>query len=627
MANYQLSKTGAEIDAALSLAVEHETSKANIDGAYENLTAGNAEQLISSVTIKDKVPYNFRTSGGSVDIGNRKNEKIVGGTLAWNQIIPTSIKSSSTRTPTGTTKYDYVNTYFEGYDAGHVLFVSALFTFNGTERSTLTPYIQFGTSYGVYAINISNMLANGNNRVKGFAKLNSNTSGAIVVGISDSAANLTSSDTWSYDDLMVLDLTKKFGSTIADYIFGLETATAGAGVAWIKKLFPKDYYAYQAGKLESVKASAHNTIEFNAWDEEWEVGKYSTGNGEKADSTENIRSKNKVKCFGNTIYACSRYNNVAVVFIFYDGSDNFISSTNITTNQTFTTPANCEYFAFYTGTAYGTTYKHDICINLSWDGERDGEYEAFKKNSYPLDDSLELRGIAKLDANNDLYYDGDEYESNGKVTRRYGVVDLGTLTWEYQSPSTFYAGLSGVKINTTNGISTKYPKAGNKATSNVDNNPDKTFCFNTSFAFVNIKDSAYSDAATFKTAMSGVYLVYELATATEETADAYQNPMIVDDFGTEEFVDAGVAAGDRDVEIPVGHDTEYQNNLRAKLEMSPDSPDGNGDYIVRQTNGTNAYVPLVIPTELPEAPSSDGTYHLKIVVSDGTATLSWEAET
>jgi len=37
---------------------------------------------------------------------------------------------------------------------------------------------------------------------------------------------------------------------------------------------------------------------------------------------------------------------------------------------------------------------------------------------YPLDD-IELRGILKLDGSNNLYYDGDTYESNGSVTRKY----------------------------------------------------------------------------------------------------------------------------------------------------------------------------------------------------------------
>ena len=43
---------------------------------------------------------------------------------------------------------------------------------------------------------------------------------------------------------MCFDLTQMFGSTIADYIYSLEQATAGAGVAWFKKLFPADYYPY-----------------------------------------------------------------------------------------------------------------------------------------------------------------------------------------------------------------------------------------------------------------------------------------------------------------------------------------------------------------------------------------------
>ena len=42
---------------------------------------------------------------------------------------------------------------------------------------------------------------------------------------------------------MVFDLTQMFGSTIADYIYTLEQNTAGSGVAWFRKLFPKDYYA------------------------------------------------------------------------------------------------------------------------------------------------------------------------------------------------------------------------------------------------------------------------------------------------------------------------------------------------------------------------------------------------
>ena len=48
-------------------------------------------------------------------------------------------------------------------------------------------------------------------------------------------------ETFQFKNEMCVDLTVMFGSTIADYIYSLETATPGAGVAWFCKLFPKPY--------------------------------------------------------------------------------------------------------------------------------------------------------------------------------------------------------------------------------------------------------------------------------------------------------------------------------------------------------------------------------------------------
>ena len=73
-----------------------EVSKvAKTDGSYQSLNAGTADQLNATVGVTDKVPYNFRTSGGSADIGNRLNDKIVGGTIAWNQLFTNSETSSN----------------------------------------------------------------------------------------------------------------------------------------------------------------------------------------------------------------------------------------------------------------------------------------------------------------------------------------------------------------------------------------------------------------------------------------------------------------------------------------------------------------------------------------------------
>ena len=68
---------------------------AKTDGYYIDMSVGNAEQLISDIYETDSVPYTFRTSGGSLDIGDREVDEIVGGTVVWNQYSKANANSSS----------------------------------------------------------------------------------------------------------------------------------------------------------------------------------------------------------------------------------------------------------------------------------------------------------------------------------------------------------------------------------------------------------------------------------------------------------------------------------------------------------------------------------------------------
>jgi hypothetical protein len=150
--------------------------------------------------------------------------------------------------------------------------------------------------------------------------------------------------------------------------------------------------------------------------------------------------------------------------------------------------------------------------------------------------------------------------------------------------------------------------------------PDKSYKAYANDDGIGIKWTGIT-ADNAQTTLSGIYLVFELATPTTDTADPYQEVQIVDDFGTEEFaIDSSVFP------VPVGHNTRYPAALKAKLEMAPNSPSGDGDYIVRQVNGENAYVPLIIEDALPTIPSTDGAYKLVVTVADGESVLSWESE-
>ena len=612
-------------------------TKAEIDGYYSDMTVGNAEQLVATVGVEDSVPYNFRAAGGTADIGDRLTDKVVGGTVAWNQ-LQKNTKNSSANGVTYTYSEGKVTVATDsGGATGNALWLNA----NDYKWQWIKNHIyliSLGNSNYSYAGS-----TNPHWYIAISPTLNLNKNNSVIKITADTIETYLQFQVYTGNEInmtftpQVFDLTQMFGSTIADYIYALETANAGAGVAWFRKLFPKPYYEYNAGELMSVKAASHITRGFNAWDEEWELGYYDI-DGSKKSSNTSICCKNLIPVIQNTTYCFTMPNNTTVRFRFFDADGHFVSNINANTSTasgyTFTIPNGCHYMAFHVS---GTTYNHDICINLSWDGERDGEYAPYEEHVYPLDSDLELRGIPKLDASNNLYSDGDTYESDGTVTRKYGIVDLGTLTWSYNSGqlSMVSSNLSSVIGDGTRIKCSTYSTETNLQGGNWSrldkvigvNKANCTTTGNFAIGVLVVKDAAYSDSATFKTAMSGVMLVYELATPTTETADTFQNPQIVEDFGTEEYTDAGVLAEERDVAIPVGHDTMYAANLRAKLEMSPDSPDGDGDYIVRQTNGQNEYVPLVIPAELPANPSEDGTYRLKATVSNGVTTLSWEAVT
>lgn len=453
--------------------------KANIDGYYEDLTAGYAENLISNVFEEDSVPYNFRTAGGSLDIGSFENDEVVGGTVAFNQMVQTS--SSSVTVTSGHKYYSSIN--------------------------------------GTRTVALSN---------------------GSAISINDGTKD------------NVIDLTQAFGTTIADYIYTLETGQAGAGVAWFKKLFPKSYYPYNTGELMHVQTSGHKMVGFNQMNPSQSAvkGGYNVAVGtainmDSASATTSGFNPITITCGSAWTSACylseelvagQTYqitgtfsgSNIRASIYLIDGENKVLAnkgnwSAASSFGPTVTPTENGTRVAISVGsnTASQVLTITDLCVHLVWDGERNGEYEAYSEHTYPLDSSLTLRGIPKLDSGNNLYYDGDTYEADGTVTRYYGIR-------AYQ--------------------------AGDENDSTVIT--DKT---NT---------------------------VYKLNSPTTETADAFQNPQAVSNWGTEEYID------ERTIAIPVGHNTKYPPDLKAKLETSPNPPDADGDYIVRQTNGVNEYVAL-----------------------------------
>ena len=128
----------------------------------------------------------------------------------------------------------------------------------------------------------------------------------------------------------------------------------------------------------------------------------------------------------------------------------------------------------------------------------------------------------------------------GVYEGKNGFVDLGTLEFIYNSTyGVFQANLSTAPNNTGIGnmpniICPKYTTITARGLSGstgwVSYTGDKAISLGYDTARVIIKDTAYTDAQTFKTAMSGVYLVYELATPTSPSITPTQLATILNSF-------------------------------------------------------------------------------------------------
>ena len=278
----------------------------------------------------------------------------------------------------------------------------------------------------------------------------------------------------------------------------------------IQKIINEGYIEHNTGTYKASEVSEIEFDGFNLWDEQWELGRIDITDGSLVVDTERIRSKN---CFnvvgGRTYYVKSPY---TISLFYYDKNDEYLGYENAS-NETFTVASNCAKIRFFVSTNYGTIYNYDICINVS--GTRNGTYVPYLS---PLKPKYFVPNKV-----NDISDSFVGNENGNYFTRRIWFVDLGTLSWSKKSNNRFASGNELQNIIKTwtdyHGIpNLKCSKYSLTTPANIESSTpnDKTISMSGNGISVVIYDSDYasSDATTFKNAMSGVILFYELATPT-----------------------------------------------------------------------------------------------------------------
>ena len=376
----------------------------------------------------------------------------------------------------------------------------------------------------------------------------------IVVNNTDGSPKY---DTSPFSNHEIFDLTQMFGA-------GNEPST----VEEFEKMFPNDYYPYNASEV--VSAGVTEVVEQgkNLWDEVWEVGSINYKTGLDTPDPTAMRSKNYIPIIPNSTYIFvytgdTEFGNVKVRF--YGHDKNYIGgdskSGDTYPNKLFITPSGAFYVRFTLPPGYGNVYKNDIALIAG----SSGAYAPYHRNEYSIPEaikSLPGYGWSAGTAKNWVDYE------NKKYYQCVNSVDLGTLNWAINSASIvgehFYGFIDSAKFKRLgqfgstvhNILCSKYITVARNQNVFVD----KTITLDgdsTRVSQIQVKDTAYPDVAAFKKAMSGVILYYELATPIVTDIST----MIEDDFLRNIEVEAGGSItfkGSNDsYRIPVPNEEEY----------------------------------------------------------------------
>ena len=400
------------------------------------------------------------------------------------------------------------------------------------------------------------------------------------------------------EDIKAKYLIQSSSSDAVSAEFSARTVTEDA-IANIQKIYGNTVAV--SDNLDSNSATAILSRGFNQWDEEWEAGGINATTGQN-DSTSNIiRAKNYTPVTGGQsyyIYMGSARASQAISMRYYDANKNLIGTTDKNgssngANLVRVMPDNCTYIRFVTSSYYGssTTYLNDICINIS-DPAKNGTYEPYNGHQIDLNiptltGKLNGAGSSVVIFPDGMGYDGTNRDelTRQKADRKTGSGNLGSLSYTYyaswnNNTNIFIASLAGIARGTLNMKSAEYT-----ATAISSSMPDQSIASNASNNNIYIRDTGYSDAATFKTAMSGVRLVYELATPQEYILDnalQLQYPVIA---GGTEMVLPTSGTAPMKMDVIYGNAADATSNLSSNF-ISVDSMKAFLNNLGTQMGGT-----------------------------------------
>lgn len=508
------SDSATEAQEAVDTIDEAIKNKADIDGAYPKLIAGD---LVETETKDDVFTYQVTDHTGKANINSIK-----GNTLNWNQKLKIINDANwlANNIPAIT------------WGDNEVTFTGVTSTWQGV---TARAYSDIIVNHKYLLSVEAKVIASGTS-----FRLGSNLFGNVFIGDSDTVnstlyttkasiftapatesrqanfSNRTGTADYALRNIMLIDLTQMFGA-------GNEPTS----VAEFTKLYPLPYYQYNAGEPLSFNGTEIKTIGFNQWDEEWEDGDINITTGQNQADSSYWRSTNYIPVLPNKQYYVYVVDSTAYTSIrvrLYGSDKQYIGSTingnYVVPNVVFTVPNDVYFIRFAPSKSIYPTGSQ-FCINIS--SSKNGTYEPYKEETLSLP-------IAQYFPNgmrsaNNAY---DELTNSKATTRVKQITFDGSSdeNWNFVlNTHRAYIEVSDIDTSTPDAnvgnIMSNLYVAGNYGTGGVEDKITTRY----GIAQINIFDSTNitsdSTTATWRAYLQEHPLIvnYGLATPTEEDVD------------------------------------------------------------------------------------------------------------
>ena len=514
------------------------------DGTYPNMSVGKADDLSGH---GESVPaeFTFRATGGkSIKDGSATIKEMEGNAVVWNQKVDKVYVDG-----------DKILVIREGVSmiSGHKYLLNR----SVAKKECYVIVTEDFYDYSIYEGQHS--------------KIFTNAYDCVSNGVYPSQPHIYCTGESGY--VQLIDLTLMYGA-------GNEPTTLEEYEA--RKPIVADEYAYNEGEVIAFNGEAVKSVGDNALDDSrdnfitdydyntagdysfmneqdvyvgatrngyaywWNVEDYSkSGNGYSFRPTGGGYGLGMmVRALPNEEYSITWKSDKGQVSIgLYDSNKKVID--HIANTNTFVTPSNCEYILLVLCALDNHIGEqvviNDIMLTLvhsGWKVDTDAGYQPYWEDTLQIDSRIREafpNGMHKWDK----VYNKD---GKGYIVKGTGVVDLGTLEWGSADDNHFFASHVLGNCGFGNLLCAKYTigtgQFSNMEDKTIGNNAEKPY---NEFLFV--RDDAYTDTASFKAAMAGVMLYYELA---EPTIIEYDKPFKLDykvaDFGTEELISAQPSA-------------------------------------------------------------------------------------